>query len=262
HHRVLGADQYAHIGTADIKKAYKRNALKLHPDKNRVAGAEDAFKAINTAYQVLTSERAEYDRECQEQIRRRRPTAAPRPSPCQFSPGSSPFNTIPIGTVVILHSGFRHLHGIRGSIVAFLPLTKQYQIQLGVFGGGTINADPDMVFQNATVMTRWFTRLANYGVSSVTVNSYHEDDDIYQVSYQHYGTQRTDRLHSSEIIIPNGTVVRLKGLGRKARYNDKYGKIVNWVERRDQYSGNDKSFYTVQLSAEKIINAKVANVRL
>ena len=38
----------------DIKKAYKKLALKFHPDKNKSTKAEEAFKKIATAYQTLT----------------------------------------------------------------------------------------------------------------------------------------------------------------------------------------------------------------
>ncbi|GHP04195.1 hypothetical protein PPROV_000294900 [Pycnococcus provasolii] len=48
----------------DIKRAYKKLALKLHPDKNKANGAEDAFKKVSKAVACLTDEqsRASYDR--------------------------------------------------------------------------------------------------------------------------------------------------------------------------------------------------------
>ena len=49
---------------SDVKKAYKKVALKLHPDKNKAPGAEDAFKKLSKAYQCLTNEDSKqmYDR--------------------------------------------------------------------------------------------------------------------------------------------------------------------------------------------------------
>lgn len=48
----------------ELKKAYRKIALQLHPDKCKVAGAEEAFKKVNKAFDALSDgdKRANYDR--------------------------------------------------------------------------------------------------------------------------------------------------------------------------------------------------------
>ena len=48
----------------DIRKAFRKKAMEFHPDRNKNAGAEEKFKEVNEAYQVLsdTNKRAHYDR--------------------------------------------------------------------------------------------------------------------------------------------------------------------------------------------------------
>ena len=61
-YEVLGISKNA---TEDeIKKAFRRRARELHPDVNKAADAEDQFKELNEAYDVLSDpqKRAQYDR--------------------------------------------------------------------------------------------------------------------------------------------------------------------------------------------------------
>jgi molecular chaperone DnaJ len=61
HYQVLGVEREA--STEDIKKAYRKLARQLHPDVNKDADAEEKFKAVTHAYEVLSdpNQRANYD---------------------------------------------------------------------------------------------------------------------------------------------------------------------------------------------------------
>ncbi len=58
---VLGISKSA--SESEIKSAYRKQALKWHPDKNKSADATDKFKEVNAAYEVLSNKekRARYD---------------------------------------------------------------------------------------------------------------------------------------------------------------------------------------------------------
>lgn len=55
YYRVLGISREA--SDEEIKKAYRRLALKFHPDKNSDANAEEKFKEIGQAYEVLSDKK-------------------------------------------------------------------------------------------------------------------------------------------------------------------------------------------------------------
>ena len=66
----MASDYYEMLGVSrdadkeEIKRAYRRLARKYHPDVNKEEGAEERFKEINRAYEVLSEPemRSRYDR--------------------------------------------------------------------------------------------------------------------------------------------------------------------------------------------------------
>ena len=51
YYEILGVPKEFDEGT--LKKAYRKLALQLHPDKNKAPGASEAFKAVGNAFAVL-----------------------------------------------------------------------------------------------------------------------------------------------------------------------------------------------------------------
>ena len=56
----MASDYYELLGVSrdasesDLKKAYRKLAVKYHPDKNHDKGAVERFQQINDAYQALS----------------------------------------------------------------------------------------------------------------------------------------------------------------------------------------------------------------
>lgn len=79
YYKVLGVSREATEG--ELKKAYRKKLLAVHPDKNIANGAEEAFKVVTKAWETLsdTAKRERYDRfgvtaddDAQPTMRRRR----------------------------------------------------------------------------------------------------------------------------------------------------------------------------------------------
>ena len=65
HYEVLRVNPKA--SSSEIKKSFHSLSKKVHPDKNKAAGATEASKKLNTAYQCLIDvrKRKEYDEKLQ-----------------------------------------------------------------------------------------------------------------------------------------------------------------------------------------------------
>lgn len=61
YYEILGVEKSC--SSEDVRKAYRKLSLKVHPDKNQAPGAEEAFKMVSKAFQCLTDEesRRKYD---------------------------------------------------------------------------------------------------------------------------------------------------------------------------------------------------------
>jgi len=83
---VLGVDRTS--SELQIKAAYKRLALKCHPDKNRDARAAEAFKLLNTAHTVLADpqKRQVYNTHGAEGLQRQESTGSPYAAHQQADP--------------------------------------------------------------------------------------------------------------------------------------------------------------------------------
>ncbi|XP_050364934.1 chaperone protein dnaJ 49-like [Argentina anserina] len=61
YYEILGVERSCSV--EDVRKAYRKLSLKVHPDKNKAPGAEEAFKSVSKAFQCLSNaeSRKKYD---------------------------------------------------------------------------------------------------------------------------------------------------------------------------------------------------------
>ncbi|XP_071742258.1 chaperone protein dnaJ 49-like [Rutidosis leptorrhynchoides] len=61
YYEILGLEKNCSV--EDVRKAYRKLSLKVHPDKNKAPGSEEAFKKVSKAFQCLSVEenRKQYD---------------------------------------------------------------------------------------------------------------------------------------------------------------------------------------------------------
>ncbi|XP_042491757.1 chaperone protein dnaJ 49-like [Macadamia integrifolia] len=79
YYEILGLEKGCSV--EDVRKAYRKLSLKVHPDKNKAPGAEESFKAVSKAFQCLSDEesRKRYDVVGPDEAVYDRPAARRRP---------------------------------------------------------------------------------------------------------------------------------------------------------------------------------------
>ncbi|KAL7542663.1 hypothetical protein ACHAWF_007221, partial [Thalassiosira exigua] len=258
YYRVLGVSPSASDG--DVKRAYRKLSLKIHPDKNPSDKAVEAFHAVMTAYEVLKSpsKRADYDRQqtnsCITDPLNTQAAQASAPSPSDSGEPPS-FHVVPTGTQVTIQSDdsrFAHFNGMQGSVLSYEPRTDLYSVQLGI-NRRVILCKGSAMFQNIVVCLRAFMAHEFGGVFLVTLSSYWGDAGLYHAMYSQCSGRRMTTLRPQQFIIPNGTVVQIS--------NGRYGTIVDWRESFD-ILGSDQSYYQVQLSPGVSAHVPMADVYL
>ncbi|KAF3340656.1 chaperone protein dnaJ 49 [Carex littledalei] len=68
YYAILGVEKTS--SAEEIKRAYKKLSLKIHPDKNRAPGAEEAFKSVLEAFNCLSNDQSRRNDDQTEQSRR------------------------------------------------------------------------------------------------------------------------------------------------------------------------------------------------
>ncbi|XP_028302612.1 dnaJ homolog subfamily B member 1b [Gouania willdenowi] len=138
----MGKDYYEVLGIQkgatedEIKKAYRKQALRFHPDKNKSPGAEEKFKEVAEAYDVLSDSKKKdiYDRYGEDGLKGGGPTGGGGPGTFSYTFQGDPhaiFKEFFGG-----HTSFEHLFGGRGGGMDEDMDTDDPFARFGMGGGG------------------------------------------------------------------------------------------------------------------------------
>jgi len=106
YYAILGVEPSA--GEAEIKATYRRLARKYHPDVSKEAGAEEKFKAINEAYEVLRDQKK---RQAYDELREQGYRPGDEVRPPEWGTWSTEFNpNNPLRFSEFFENLFKHGH--------------------------------------------------------------------------------------------------------------------------------------------------------
>jgi len=133
----MGKDYYKILGVAkgakddELKKAYRKLALKYHPDKNKAPEAEEKFKAIGEAYDILSDpkKREIYDQYGEEGLKAGQGSGPPGGS------GFSSAGGMPGGVGGMPPGGFSYHGDPKATFAQFFGTSDPFSNMFGGPGG-------------------------------------------------------------------------------------------------------------------------------
>ncbi|XP_047155695.1 chaperone protein dnaJ 49-like [Vigna umbellata] len=88
YYAILGLEKSCSV--EEIRKAYRELSLKVHPEKNKARGSQDAFNKISEAYKSLKDAHSRSTHDQTNGPRQRRTSPPPRPNSPPPRPNSPP----------------------------------------------------------------------------------------------------------------------------------------------------------------------------
>ncbi|OIP57902.1 MAG: molecular chaperone DnaJ [Candidatus Levybacteria bacterium CG_4_10_14_0_2_um_filter_36_16] len=164
YYQTLGVSKNA--SAVELKKAYRKLALQYHPDKNKSKEAEEKFKEINQAYEVLSNpqKKAQYDQFGHDAFTRGG-TAGPA--------GGGGYRQGPFTYTYSSNGGpFGNAQGGQGFDFDFGGFSDPFEIFEQFFGGGARRQKP------AYSLTIDFLEAAHGTTKKVTINGKTRDIKI------------------------------------------------------------------------------------
>lgn len=246
YYKVLGIDRDA--SESDITKAYRKLALKHHPDKNQdnKAQAEEHFKVISEAYGVLSdaTKRKEYDQfgkdgpmggvgsaggmsASMDEDLFRQFFGGGMTGGSAMRGGGSPF--------IFVSSGGRRggLGGSGGNDIDFDSILRGFG-GVGRVGARTATARSPPLYAlpvGATVVIRGLTSAVIHNGKTGTVTGFDEERCRYQVAVKDHDSALSLRPQS----LTQCCSIEVIGLESKPELNGRVGDIFNYDAENDRY---------------------------
>ncbi len=283
YYEILGLNKNA--SESEIKKAYKKLAIKFHPDKNKEAGADEKFKKISEAYSVLSDneKKQNYDRfgkgfnqmpnmsnfQAQEVF-------------TQFFGGQDPFggfmfNDESINMLFSQHmNGFRNPRNMRSNLKYTIKNRTEIYVK-DLKNNPQINGERGIVHDYDSNKDRYIIKLYNGNLLSLKFENIQQLTDVrifnlktkkelnnklgklikYDDKKNKFIIELNGNIYSlnpENIIINKDTCVKLHGIKSQPLLNNKCGRIQNFNFQDNRY--------TIIIENNRRINVKPENIYL